>query len=166
MFTGETTQCAIRRLAVADIDEVLEIIAAVRGEFGLAARVPALLETADYVLFEVYGQPRSAYFVAELDGQVAGGAGISPLHDGAGQTCELQRMYLRPECRGMGTGQALLDACLEAARGFGYARCYAETVAEMTSALAFYQRNGFHRLARPLGQTGHTHNDRWLALDL
>jgi putative acetyltransferase len=163
---GETREHTIRPLAAADVDEVLEIIAAVRGEFGLAVRVAALLEPADHALFETYQKPRSAYFVAEFGNRVAGGAGISPLDGGDGDTCELQRMYLRPECRRAGIGQGLLDACLEAARVLGFARCYAETVAEMTAAIAFYERNGFRRLEKPIGGTGHSHNDRWLVAGL
>lgn len=55
-------------------------------------------------------------------------------------------MYLLPEYRGTGRGQALLDACLDAACGFGVTQCYAETISEMTTAIAFYERNGFRRL--------------------
>ena len=166
MSKGEKRQFEIRELAIPDVAAVLDIIGAARDEFGLAARVTALLEPSDYTLFDVYRKPRSAYFVAEAGNQVVGGAGISPLTGGDRETCELQRMYLRPEQRGTGIGRALLDACLGAARVFGFKQCYAETIAEMTSAIAFYERNGFRRLARHLGQTGHSHNDCWLMLSL
>jgi putative acetyltransferase len=156
----------IRRLQLSDLPQILEIIENVRREFGLAERVTALLEAADYSLLEVYRHRRSAYFVALGDGDVVGGAGIYPLVDGDWATCELQRMYVRRQSRGRGTGQALLDACLEAARALGFERCYAETIAEMTTAIGFYERNGFYRLAAPLGETGHGHNDRWLLLDI
>jgi putative acetyltransferase len=75
-------------------------------------------------------------------------------------------MYLSPESRGTGIGQALLDQCLTGAREFGFGQCYAETIAEMKAALAFYERNGFRRLSKPLGDTGHRHNDCWLLLTL
>jgi putative acetyltransferase len=163
---AEMRECRIRPAAIQDVDEVLRIISDVRREFGLLGRVDSLLEPADYLFLEVYRQPRSAYFVAEIGGRIVGGAGISPLIHGDLTTCELQRMYLRPEGRGSGIGQALLDVCLKAARSFGFERCYAETIAEMTSALSFYGRNGFSLLAEPLGCPGHCHNDRWLMLTL
>jgi hypothetical protein len=36
----------------------------------------------------------------------------------------------------------------------------------MSAAIAFYERNGFRRLAAPIGETGHIHNDRWMMLGL
>jgi putative acetyltransferase len=156
----------VRPLAASDVDDALEIIADVRREWGLLSRVDTLLEPSDYALFDFYQRPLSAYFVALDDGRIAGGAGISALTGGDGNTCELQRMYLRAEQRGTGLGQSLLNACLDAARRLGYKRCYAETVSEMTAALAFYKRNGFRRLDAPVGETGHAHNDCWLMLDL
>jgi putative acetyltransferase len=75
-------------------------------------------------------------------------------------------LYLVSQHRGRGIGQGLLNACLEAARSFGFERCYAETVSEMSGANAFYERNGFRRLAAPFGETGHSHNDFWLMASL
>lgn len=155
----------IRRLEAPDVHSVLTIIAEVRREYGLDGRVP-LLEGPDYALNETYRNRRSAYFVATVDAQVVGGAGVSRLRNGDVLTCELQRMYLQKASRRLGMGQGLLDHCLAAARQFGYQRCYAETISEMGAALAFYERHGFERLDAPLGDTGHSHNDRWLLLQL
>jgi putative acetyltransferase len=156
----------IRRLQQSDLHELLGIIRGVRQEFGLTRRVAALLEPSDYALIDVYRHRRSAYFVAMMDTCVAGGAGIFPLAGEDGATCELQRMYLRPPYRGLGIGQALLNACLEGARSLSYERCYAETVSEMSTAIAFYERNGFRRLSAPIGETGHSHNDFWMMLSM
>ena len=156
----------IRRLIRSDVPQLLELIGGVRREFGLAARVTSLLEPNDYAILDVYGHPRSAYYVAMADDDVLGGAGISPLAKSDRGTCELQRMYLRPQHRGRGIGQGLLAACLDMARSLGFERCYAETVSEMSTAIAFYERNGFRRLPAPIGDTGHSHNDCWLMLGL
>src|SRR5579862_3792463 len=156
----------IRRLDQADVPQLLELISEVRREFGLAARVKSLLEPNDYALLDVYRRRRSAYFVSIMDNQLLGGAGISPLAGGDWGTCELQRMYLRQQVRGRGIGQSILNACLDSARYFGFERCYAETVSEMSAAIAFYERNGFRRLSAPIGDTGHGHNDSWLMLNL
>jgi putative acetyltransferase len=101
-----------------------------------------------------------------MDNHILGGAGIFPLANEDWGTCELQRMYLRSQHRGRGIGQALLNGCLEAARSFGFERCYAETVSEMSAAIAFYERNGFRRLTAPIGETGHSHNDFWMMLNM
>jgi putative acetyltransferase len=153
----------IRRLQQSDVHQVLDLISEVRLEYGLAERV-ALLEPSDYALLDVYRHRRSAYFVAVRDEDVLGGAGIYPLADADWGTCELQRMYLRSQHRGLGIGQALLHACIDAARSFGFERCYAETISQMSTAIAFYERNGFRPLPSPMGATGHSHNDCWMSL--
>lgn len=156
----------IRRLEAPDVHRILGVIATCRREYGLEGRVPSILQPADYALFETYRQRRSAYFVALLGDEVVGGAGISRLANAPMSVCELQRMYLRPDSRGLGIGRALLQECLRAARKLDYAECYAETIAPMTSAIALYEAHGFQRLEAPRGCTGHSHTDCWLVLPL
>lgn len=151
----------IRLIEPADVPALLTIIAESRAEYGIGGDVP-LLEPADRALYATYQRQRSLYFVAVLGGEIVGGAGLAPLKGADPLTCELQRMYLRPDVRGRGIGNALLEHCLRAGRQFLYVRCYLETVTQMEGALGFYGRNGFQDLRAPLGSTGHGHNDRWL----
>jgi putative acetyltransferase len=102
-----------------------------------------------------YGTPRSAYFVVDRDGIVLGGGGVAPLEGGPADTCELRKMYFLPATRGIGAGSAMMDRCLEAARGLGFARCYLETLCGMDAAMKLYERSGFRRIDAPLGATGH-----------
>jgi len=156
------THTFIRLLEPADVPALLTIIADSRAEYGLAERRVDLLEPADRELYVTYQRPRSLYFVAVVDGEVVGGAGVAPLPGADPLTCELQRMYLRRDLRGRGIGEALLKRCLAAARQFLYVRCYLETIKQMQPALEFYGRHGFHALASRMGDTGHVHNDRWM----
>jgi len=152
----------IRPLEPADVPALLQIIAAARAEFGIAEQGVELLVPADLAIYGHYQRQRTLYFVAVVDDEVVGGAGVAPLAGADPLTCELQRMYLRPDARGRGIGAALLARCLSAAREFWFVRCYLETIARMQPALEFYGRNGFQALAAPLGSTGHHHNDRWM----
>jgi putative acetyltransferase len=152
----------IRPLESNDVPAMLDIIRDSRAQYGLAGRVEALLEPADLALFATYQRWRSLYFVAELDGEIVGGAGVAPLSGSDPLTCELQRMYLKNEARGHGIGTRLLNACLDVARRFWFVRCYAETISEMDQALKLYARHGFETLPGALGRTGHAHNDRGL----
>ena len=156
----------IRPIELADVPALLTIIADSRAEYGIGERGVELLEPADHALYANYQRQRSLYFVALSADEVVGGAGVSPLAGADPLTCELQRMYLRPEARGRGIGDALLERCLEAARQFLYVRCYLETVTQMQAALEFYGRHGFRDLTSRLGATGHEHNDRWLVRPL
>jgi putative acetyltransferase len=152
----------IRLIEPGDVPALLRIISESRAEYGVADRVAELLEPADRALYATYQRQRSLYFVAELGGEIVGGAGIAPLAASDPLTCELQRMYLRRDARGRGIGNALLEQCLKAARQFLYVRCYLETINEMQEALELYGRNGFRDLGAPVGETHHPHNDRWM----
>jgi putative acetyltransferase len=165
-FVINGDSCQIRRLQHGGVHQFLEIIRSVRQELGLASRVTALLEPSDCAVLDVYRHRRSAYLVAVVGNHALGGAGIFPLTNEDWGTCELRRMYLPPQHRGRGIGQALRNTCLETARSLGFEHCYAETVSEMSTAIAFYERNGFRRLAAPVGETDHSHNDFWLMLTL
>jgi len=160
------TRLTIRPLERSDVPAMLEIIRDTRAEYGLATRVESLLEPADLALYDTYLKQRALYSVALLDDELVGGAGVAPLVGADPLTCELQRMYLSRAARGLGIGSRLLTACLEAARRFWFVRCYAETIAEMESALAFYSSHGFVTLPAALGRTGHGHSDRWLLREL
>lgn len=152
----------IRLLEPADVPALLTIISDSRAEYGIGERGVELLEPADRALYSTYQRQRSLYYVAVLRGEIVGGAGVAPLAGADPLTCELQRMYLRHDARGLGIGNALLEQCLKAARQFLYVRCYLETVRQMEGALGFYGRHGFQDLRSPIGQTGHAHNDRWM----
>jgi putative acetyltransferase len=156
----------IRPIERADVPALLTIIANSRGEYGIAERGVELLEPVDHALYAHYQRQRTLYFVALLGGEVVGGAGVAPLAGEDPLTCELQRMYLRADARGLGIGDALLERCLTAARQFLYVRCYLETITQMQAALEFYGRHGFRDLQAPLGSTGHEHNDRWMVRTL
>src|SRR6187402_1210651 len=157
-----TERLKIRPIEPADVPALLTIIADSRAEYGIAERGVELLEPADRALYANYQRQRTLYFVALLGDEVVGGAGVAPLAGADPLTCELQRMYLRPDARGRGIGDALLERCLATARQFLYVRCYLETVSQMHAALEFYGRHGFRDLQAPLGRTGHEHNDRWM----
>jgi putative acetyltransferase len=75
-------------------------------------------------------------------------------------------MYFLPQLRGLGAGAALMQRCLEAARGHGFRRCYLETLRGMDAAMRLYERSGFRKIPGPLGATGHGGCDSFYLLDL
>jgi putative acetyltransferase len=160
------TTYSLRRLAAADVPALVKIIDTVRREYGVQNRIHSVIEPADRELFVTYQNARSNYFVALHADVVVGGAGIAPLAGAGEETCELQRMYLSLQHRGQGVGRLLLSQCLREAKALGFRVCYAETISEMQQAIRFYESKGFERLSAPLGSSGHSHNDCWLAKDL
>jgi carbonic anhydrase len=66
----------------------------------------------------VYAGPYGGLLLATVDGNFAGVAGIRKFAEG---DCELKRMFVRAEYRGLGLGQRLLTASVELAQRLGYA---------------------------------------------
>ncbi|WP_354623444.1 GNAT family N-acetyltransferase [Psychromonas sp. MME2] len=99
---------------------------------------------------------KSLYLVAIINGKVVGGCGIAPFIEQQG-VCELRKLFLIPESRGLGIGKALAQACLDFAKHNGFQRCYLDTLATMQSAIALYMQLGFTHLSQPFGDYS-----RWL----
>lgn len=156
----------IRPIGPGDDAAMAAIIRTVMPEFGAGGAGFAIHDPEVDWLSRAYARPRCAYFVVEGDGVVLGGAGVAPLEGGSQDICELRKMYFLPQARGLGAGTAMIQTCLQAARGFGFAQCYLETLDGMEAAMRLYQKTGFRRLAAPLGATGHGGCDRWYLLTL
>lgn len=147
---------AIRPIAPADDAAMAAIIRTVMPEFGASGCGFAINDPEVDWMSRAYTAPRSAYFVVEDDnGRVLGGGGVAPLEGGDADTCELRKMYFLPDARGRGIGAAMMQRCLDAARGFGFRRCYLETLTGMDAAMRLYERSGFRRIEGPMGATGH-----------
>jgi ribosomal protein S18 acetylase RimI-like enzyme len=102
-----------------------------------------------YDFAAVYGNNGFAYLVAESEGRVAGGVGLKPL-DVSGDldaTCEMKRMWIRPEFRRRGAARALAVALLDHARHLGYREMVLDVVPQRTAAIALYRDLGFRECA-------------------
>ena len=159
-------ELSLRPIRPADDHFVAAIIRSVMPEFGASGPGFAIHDPEVDHMSAAYARPRAAFFVVTSGDRVLGGGGIAPLENGDDQTCELRKMYFLPEARGRGVGAELLGQCLTAARSFGYATCYLETLARMDAARKLYARFGFRPLGAPLGNTGHFSCDSFYALDL
>ena len=64
-----------------------------------------------------YSPPRGRLLLAESNGKAAGCVALHALEP---HICEMKRLYVRPEFRGMKLGLALVNAILTEARKIGY----------------------------------------------
>lgn len=93
------------------------------------------------------------------DGIVVGGVGIAAW-PGSEDTCELQKLYVSADRRGLGLGRRLLERALAFA-GEHYRRCYLETHSSLEAACGLYRSAGFEFLDGPLPGGEHSAMDMW-----
>jgi putative acetyltransferase len=118
-------------------------------------------------LSDFFNQPKSAYWVVvNKQNVVMGGAGVGPLKGNLAGWCELQKMYFKPELRGLGFGKKLIQQCLDFAAHQGFENCYLETLPNMTAAQKLYKVNGFEYINTRMGVTGHTSCNVFMAKKL
>jgi putative acetyltransferase len=156
MTTSLPVSVLVRPIRPEDNAAIAHVIRHVSAEFGLTADKGYTVADPNLDhLYESYSQPRCAYWVVEVDGKVAGGGGVAPLSGGEDDLCELQKMYFLPSMRGQGLAKRLALQAMEHARQNGFGRCYLETTASLTQAIALYERLGFQHINGSLGNTGH-----------
>ena len=91
-----------------------------------------------------YAPPEGALLMASWEGHIAGCVALRKLSAG---TCEMKRLYTRPEFRGRHIGRALAEAVIQQARIIGYSRMRLDTLASMKRARAMYLSLGFREIA-------------------
>ena len=83
-----------------------------------------------------------AFFVTRYDGEPAGCGGLKLFGTEYG---EVKRMFVRPGCRGLGLGKAMLRHLVAYARERGVPVLRLETGIYQTEAIGLYKRFGFQR---------------------
>jgi putative acetyltransferase len=156
----------IREIEPRDNSKIAEAIRDVLIEFGVPKVGTAYEDQALDCMFQTYDHPRNRYFVLEKDDEILGGAGVAPLADYDPKVCELQKMYFKPEARGLGLGALMMDKCLDFARSVGFKQCYLETMPYMEEARVLYRKVGFKSIQSSLGNTGHFSCTVWMIKDL
>ena len=87
-----------------------------------------------------YVRPTGCLLLAIYKGQSVGCVGLRKPSDGV---CEMKRLYVREQFRGLGLGRALAEAVIEEARKIGYNYMRLDTVPSMDVARALYVSLGF-----------------------
>jgi len=80
-----------------------------------------------------YGSPGGAILLALVDGKPAGVVALkhlTPLRSAYPdeRACELKRLWVRPDFRGLGVGRLLSEHAIERARALGYSAIYLDTM--------------------------------------
>jgi ribosomal protein S18 acetylase RimI-like enzyme len=89
-----------------------------------------------------YAPPTGELLLAlNLAGAPIGCVGLRPL-DVPG-CCEMKRLYVSPQGRGVGLGRRLVEAVVKEAERIGYHEMRLDTLPSMAEAIALYRKSGF-----------------------
>ena len=146
-------ECVLRNAAAEDAQAVLDIFLLTHEQTDYLASYP------DECTFTVEGEAKflqgqtdsdnGIEILAEIDGTVAGMAGISSVgpkskvRHRADFGISIDKAFWR-----LGLGHALTAACIECAKAAGYAQIELSVVADNTRAIALYESFGFREYGR------------------
>jgi GNAT superfamily N-acetyltransferase len=108
-------------------------------EFNVKFDIAAMLED-DMHHLNKFMAPKGRLLLGFSDDQLAGIACLKELTSDIG---EIKRMYVRPEHRGKGIGQTLLNRLLEESGQIGYRRVRLDSARFMKEAHQMYKKIGF-----------------------
>ncbi len=112
--------CIIRTIIPSDNPHLALIVRNTLAEFGANRPGTVYYDPTTDDLYNLFQTQGSIYYVALLDNRILGGAGIYPSKGLPSGVCELVKMYLLPEARGLGLGRGLINKALAYAKEAGY----------------------------------------------
>jgi putative acetyltransferase len=108
-----------------------------------------------------YASPHGRLLLAREADRVMGCAALRPL---TAASCEMKRLYVRPEYRTLGLGRQMVARLIDEARLIGYSQMFLDTLPTMTGAQRMYERFGFKDV--PPYRHNPIEGTRFLGLDL
>ncbi|NIP26265.1 MAG: GNAT family N-acetyltransferase [Phycisphaerae bacterium] len=91
-----------------------------------------------------YVPPKGCLFLAKNEDKIAGCVALRELSEGV---CEMKRLYVKPQFRGLGIGKILAEAVIQEARKIGYTCMRLDTAPSMQAARALYISLGFKKIS-------------------
>ncbi len=124
----------------ADREQIRDLVFGVLTEYGLKPD-PDGIDTDLKDIEQSYFSRGGKFSVLEdADGRIIATCALYAMDKA---TCELRKMYIRPEHRGRGYGKQLLEAALSQARRMGFETMTLETATVLKEAVCLYKSYGF-----------------------
>jgi len=95
-------------------------------------------------LEQMYSPPAGLLLLAQGKDRTAG---CVAFREKGKLRCEMKRLYVRPDFRGLQLGKKLAEHCIEEARLAGYKEMVLDTLPSMQGALRIYKNLGFQTIS-------------------
>jgi putative acetyltransferase len=130
----------IRTASNQDKESVCELLRSVLAEFGLRADTASTDADLDDIEKNYLARGGTFELLEDQAGTLLGTVGLYALD---GETCELRKMYLVRQARGLGLGKSVLERAINHARRLGFKSIVLETASVLKDAVRLYTRFGF-----------------------
>lgn len=94
-------------------------------------------------LEEKYGMPSGRLYLAYCNGEAAGCIGLRNIDE---KTCEMKRLYVRPQFREQNIGKLLVQQIIIDAKEIGYSYMLLDTLPFLEKAIHLYKKFGFYTI--------------------
>lgn len=91
-----------------------------------------------------YSKPKGIIYIAYNEQNSP--LGCFGIREFGGAICELKRMYLKEEARGLGIGKKMLQTAIVTGKKLGYKKMRLDTLSTMHSAIRLYEKAGFYEI--------------------
>lgn len=98
------------------------------------------------ILLAQYQQNRRQQNGGQQNGDQQNWAGCVAVRPIEGSTCEMKRLYVPDQFRGLGIGKALALAVIEKAKQLGYQKMQLDTLQSLQAAMGIYRQLGFYQI--------------------
>ena len=89
-----------------------------------------------------YTSPNGEMFVAVENDTVMG---MVAYHKHNNNRCEMKRLYVKPQARGLHLGDKLVKEIISHAKSAGFKEMVLDTIEPLKAAIALYQKHGFEK---------------------
>jgi putative acetyltransferase len=155
---------AMSEIKPANFPDDLEHVIAILSEYVASPSVSLAFQNYEAEFAALpgkYAAPDGCLLLAWKGPAVVGCAALRRVDE---NTCEMKRVYVRPDARGENLGRRLIERILDEARAAGYSRICLDVLPEFAAAQRIYESLGFQTAApvtfNPVPGT------RYLALEL
>jgi putative acetyltransferase len=117
-------------------------------------------------LYTLSQQAGAVLWVVSLKDEVLGCCGIFHSAGLEEDIAELAKFYLSEKIRGKGIGKQLMLQCFQSAKEMSYKKLYLESMPQFSKAISMYEKYGFIKIDKPLGNSGHTSCNIWMIKEI